>query len=331
MRVTTIRLGLVLLAAVYWFPAHAALNHNRNSIKALSNAYGFLLGQEYSLKRIEKAYPSLRLQVEAARLKFESTFLDVKDELEQELSQAIGASNLRKLCAELEKQLGQLLGQQTLTPEIAQQFLEQVKARAKGGEMEPDVLRYLLAVKYAKAPSAEFSDGFRQSFSTDGTGKAQGIKLRLQLPQSWLAEEGERPHIVKQWTSEGGTGLSIVNLQIRDLEGQAPSSREIEQFVTSGEARQTLTDLGKVYEVGTFTVERRKGYWVELSMIQERVGVRIYQRGMFYQLFFRGKAIGVMCMAGSSEREVQKLDASASLIKPLCQQVVNSLVLEQAY
>jgi hypothetical protein len=57
----------------------------------------------------------------------------------------------------------------------------------------------------------------------------------------------------------------------------------------------------------------------------------MYQRGLFYQLFFRGKAVGVMCMAGATEREPQKADAAASLIKPLCQQVVNSLVLEQAY
>jgi hypothetical protein len=66
-------------------------------------------------------------------------------------------------------------------------------------------------------------------------------------------------------------------------------------------------------------------------MLQERAGLRMYQRGMQYQLFFRGKAIGVMCMAGASDRESHKADAAASLIKPLCQQVVNSLVLEQAY
>jgi hypothetical protein len=57
----------------------------------------------------------------------------------------------------------------------------------------------------------------------------------------------------------------------------------------------------------------------------------MYQRGMLYQLYFRGKAIGVMCMAGANERDSQKADATAALIKPLCQQVVNSLVLEQAY
>jgi len=316
---------------MYSLPSWGALNHNQNSIKALSKAYGFLLGQEYSLRRIEKAYPALRIQVEAARFTFGGSFSGVKEKLEQELVQAVGESNFQKLRGELEKKLAQLLSQQSLTVEIAKQFLVQVKARAKGTEMEADVLRYLLAVKYAQTPVAEFLDGFRQRFGTDGTGKAQGIKLKLQLPQSWRAQEGERPHIVKKWTNEGGTGLSIVMLDIRDTQGQTPSSKEIEQFVKSGEARQTFTDLGKVYDVGTFTVERRTGYWGELSMVQQRAGFRMYQRGLLYQLFFRGKAIDVMCMAGATEREPQKADAAASLIKPLCQQVLNSLVLEQAY
>lgn len=331
MRIAILRLGLAILAASCWSLSWAALNHNDNSIKALSNTYGFLLGQEYSLKRVEKVYPALRTQVEAARFTFGSSFAGVKERLEKELVQAMGESNFQKLRRELEKKLAHLLSQQQLTPEIAQRFLEQVKARAKGDEMEDDVLRYLLAVKYAQTPAAEFLDGFRQRFSTDGTGKAQGIRLKLQLPQSWLAKEGERPHIVKKWTNEGGTGLSIVMLEIRDAGGQTPSAREIEHFVKSGEARQTFTDLGKVYDVGTFTVERRKGYWGDLSMIQERAGLRMYQRGMLYQLFFRGKAIGVMCMAGANERDSQEADATAALIKPLCQQVVNSLVFEQAY
>jgi len=123
----------------------------------------------------------------------------------------------------------------------------------------------------------------------------------------------------------------MVMLDIRDAEGYNPTATEIEQFVKSGEARKTFMELGKVYDVGTFSLERRSGYWAELGITQERAGFRIYQRGMQYQLFFRGKAIGIMCMAGAPEKEPHKADAAAALIKPLCQQVVNSLVLEQAY
>lgn len=330
-RAIIVRVGMVLLPALLSLPSWAALNHNHNSIKALSKAYGFLLGQENSLKRIEARYPDLRLQVETARFTFAGSFAGVKERLEDELRQAMGEATFDKFRAEMEKKIGELLGQQALTADNSVDFLEKVKARAKGEEMEADVLRYLLAVKYARAPVAEFLDGFRQRFNTDGSGKARGIRLRLQLPRSWLAQEGERPHIVRKWTNEGGTGLSLVMLDIRDTGSQEPSAREIEQFVKSGEARQTFTELGKVHDVGTFSIERRKGYWGELSMFQERAGFKMYQRGMLYQLFFRGKAVGIMCMAGAKDSEPEKADAASSLIKPVCQQVVNSLVLEQAY
>lgn len=141
LRATILGLGLALLATVCSLPAWSGLNHNSNSLKALSRTYGFLLGQEYSLKRIDKTLPSLRNQVEVARLTFGSNFAGVREKLEQELVLAMGDSNFQKLRGELEKKLAQLLGQQALTVEIAQQFLEQVRARAKGGEMETDVLR----------------------------------------------------------------------------------------------------------------------------------------------------------------------------------------------
>jgi len=327
----TVRLGFALLAATYALSSGAELNYNQQSIKALSRAYGFLLGQDYSLERIESTYPGLRLQVESARLEFGASFGGVKEKFERELTQAMGEPNFQRIRQDLKQKLVELLGQQPMTADAASQFLGQVKARAKGNEIEPEVLTYLLAVNYSQAPVSEFLNGFRQRFNTDGRGKAQGIKLTLQLPRSWLAQEAERPHLVQKWTNEGGTGLSLIMLDIRDAEGYEPTAKEMDDFVKSGEARQALAEVGKVHDVGTFSLERRSGYWADLSMNQERAGIRIYQRGMQYQLFFRGKAIGIMCFAGAPATQPHKGNAAATLLKPLCQQVVNSMVLEQLY
>ena len=116
MSATILKLGLACLATVYLLPSWAALNHNQNSIKALSKAYGFLLGQEYSLKRIESTYPALRLPVETARLAFGASFPGVKEKIERELSQGMGEANFRKVRRELENKLAKLLRQQPLPP-----------------------------------------------------------------------------------------------------------------------------------------------------------------------------------------------------------------------
>ena len=328
------RLGKVsfaLVVVVLAAPCSGALNYNDNAIKGLFKAYGFILGQEYSLGRIEATYPDLRMRVKLARYEFASTFSGIKEKLEAELQTAIGSASFAKLRTQMEVGTRDLLEQQPMTPAVAQQFIVQVRARAKGDEVEGDVLNYLLAVQYAKRPGAEFGDGFRQRFRTDGTGKSQGVRLNLQLPRSWVGADGDRPHIVRKWSSEGGTGLSYVMLQVRDAQGYNPTAREIEEFVRSGEARETFVDLGKVHDIGLFSVERRPGYWTELSMNQERAGIAIYLRGFMYQFFYRGKGISVMCMAGAKVGENQSADAKALLIKPVCQQVINSVVLEQAY
>lgn len=328
---STLRLIACCVGVVLSTGASATLTHSQSSVKAISKTYGFVLGQDSSLARVERTYPDAAIQIEMARLAFNSSFPDIKKKLEAELIAAIGAENLKKLRVEIDNKLRDMQAKQKVTPQIAQQFLEQVKARAKGDELEPDVLRYLLAVRYSENPVDEFSDRFRQRFRTDGSGKARGIRLVLQLPRSWLAAEGERPHIVQKWTSEGGTGNSIVMLDIRDAEGYNPSRSEMEQFVKSGEVREAVPEGGTMHDSGTVTLEKRTGYWIDMSVKLERAGVRMYQRGTMHQLFIKGKAVGLLCMSYSKQDEPQKADAAAKLIKPICQQVLNSLVLEQAY
>lgn len=311
--------------------AAAALNHNQTSIKAISKAYGFILGQEFSLARVERTYPDAAMQVELARVTFNSAFPDIKKKLEAELTAALTAPKFKELRAGMDSKIRPMLTKQQLTPQLAQQFLEQVKERAKGEEMEPDVLRYLLVIRYANNPVAEFGDGFRQRFRTDGSGKSQGIRLVLQLPRSWIAKDGERPHIVQKWTSEGGTGSSMIMLDIRDAQGFNPDRKEMERFVKSGEVREIVPEGGTMHDSGTFTMEKRTGYWIDMSMEFERAGFRMYERGSIHQLFINGKAVGLMCMSYAKEDEPQQADAAAKLNKPICQQVLNSLVLEQAY
>ena len=180
-------------------------------------------------------------------------------------------------------------------------------------------------------PVGEFADGFRQRYQTDGTGKAQSIKLKLQLPRSWTAKDGERPHIVRKWISLNGTGLEMIHLDIRDGEGYAPTKKEMEDFVKSGEVKESIADGATYVASGNFSLEKQTGFWVHMTTAVERAGTKVYQESVMYQLFFQGKAIGIMCTAGGTDAEKTKTNEGFKRMKPLCQQVVNSLVLLQAY
>lgn len=324
------RWALILLALFFYSTASFAINFNPTSVKGMAQTYGFVLGQEYSLSRIAKEFPELTGGVELARAQFSSTFPDIKTKLEAQLKQAMGERLFQETRTNLQAKLKETLGRQQITKEIAMNFLQQIKGRSQG-EIESPVLEYLLAVKYTANPAVEFADGFRQRYETTGMGKSQGIKINLQLPRSWAGKDGERPHIVQKWVSENGTGLEFINLDIRDGQGYSPTKKEMEEFVKSGEAKDSVPDGSTYVDSGNFTLENQTGYWLQMSMPLERAGIKMYLDALMYQFFFRGKAIGIMCQAGGPENEKPKVNAAFKRIRPLCQQVLNSIVLPQAY
>lgn len=322
--------AFVLLAIFLYSSTIFAMNINSSLVKGVAQTYGYVLGQEYTLSRIANDLPEMTIDVELARGQFNSAFPDIKNKLETQLKQALGEKLFQETKANLQIKLTDTLGSQQITREIAESYFKQVKDRSKG-EIESPVLEYLLAVKYSTNPVDEYRDGFRQRYETDGMGKSQGIKVNIQLPRSWLGKDGERPHIVQKWTSENGTGIEMILLDIRDGEGYNPTKKYLEDFVRSGDVKNTVPDGSSYIASGNFTLEKQNGYWVQMSTSHERIGVKMYQKALMYQFFFRGKSIGIMCQSTGFENEKSKINDSFKLIQPLCQQVLNSIVLPQIY
>lgn len=322
---------LIILVVLALFPITTyAININPTSIKGIAQAYGFILGQEYSLSRIETDFPEMTVRVELARAQFGATFPDIKAKLETQLQSAMSEKQFQETTSTLQTRTREFFARQAFTREIAANFFEQVKDRSTG-EIESPVLEYLLAVKYADHPVDEFSDGFRQLYKTDGTGKSQGIKLKLQLPRSWLGKDGDRPHIAQKWISENGTGLNIIMLIIGDAKGFNPKKKEIIALVRSGEVKNVAPEGSQFIDAGNFNLENQTGYWMQVAMPIERAGMKMYQDILIYQLFFRGKGISIQCAAAGQADKIAKVSDSLKRTKPLCQQVLNSLVLTQSY
>jgi len=320
---------LALIALTVYSGASYAINHTSKSIKGLAQAYGFVVQQDNSLTRIAKEFPDLAWGVESARSQFNSTFPHIKTKLEDQIKRALGERGLQELVSKL-SQIKESHGRLKITREIASDLIEQVKARAKG-QIESPVLEYLLAVKYESNPVGEYLDGFRQRFQTDGTGKSQGIKLALQAPRSWVVEDGERPHIVKKWVSENGTGTESIILDIRDGQGFNPTKKEMEEIVRSSDLKEIIPEGYSYVSSGYFTIEKRPGYWLQMTSLGERADVHYFQHVLKYQFFFRGKAIGLLCSAMGHASDRAVVDETFKRIRPLCQQVINSFVLLQAY
>ncbi len=323
--------ALLLAALLPSLVQAASLNPTRQSILGISRAYGFVLGQTIALDLLETAHPGLAGQARSAREAFKVAFPDAEARLEAELASVFGAKRFGEMRAETIDLMGDVLSKQEVSEVQARDFIDKVRRRAHGEGFEPDVLEYLLAAVYAADPSAEFIAGFRQRFRTDGSGKAQGLRLRLQLPRSWAGAEAERPHIVQKWISEAGSGNATILLDVRDSQDFAPTRAEIEAFVSNGGVRELAVEGGVVVDASTFTLESLPGLSVVMHAPMERLGVRMASWMQMYRIYFRGKTLSLMCMNLGAEEDAVRVEQGFRRLQPLCRQVANSLVLEQLY
>ncbi len=309
----------------------AALNHSHEAIKSISRAYGFVVGQSIALKVIEQAHPGLAAEAMAARSAFEAGFPGAEGKLEAELAAVFGDKNFAAMRADTFRLLTDVMQKEHWSAEQGRDFIAGYKSRAKGEGIEQDILAYLLAVVYADEPVNEFSDGFRQRYRSDGSGKAQGLLLRLQLPRSWSCADGERAHIVRKWTSEGGNGPATILLDVRDAQGVSPTRVEIERFLAAGGARELAVEGGEVTDASLFKLETQPGFSAVVRSPLERAGARMDSWAQVYRIYFRGKAVSLMCMNLGAEAEAAQVEQHFRRLQPLCRQVADSLVLEQLY
>ncbi len=203
----------------------AALNLTPAALKSIARTYGFVSGQAVALDLIADTHPQLAPQIAAARESFDTAFPAIEDKLEAELRTALGGPTFMKFRRDM---LDSVIDAQMKQPKSAEQalgFLADVQRRARGEGVDKDILDYLLATSYAAEPAAEFGEGFRQRFRTDGRGHAQGVRVRLQVPRSWSATDGAASGVVQTWTSEGGNGTAAIVLDIRDARGLNPPKR----------------------------------------------------------------------------------------------------------
>ena len=309
----------------------AALNLTPAALKSIARTYGFVSGQAVALDLIADAHPQLATQIAGARESFDAAFPAIEDKLEAELRTALGGPTFMKFRRDM---LDSVIDAQMKQPKSAEQalgFLADVQRRSRGEGVDKDILDYLLATSYAAEPAAEFGEGFRQRFRTDGSGNAQGVRVRLQVPRSWSATDGAASGVVQKWTSEGGNGTAAIVLDIRDARGLNPSKEDIARFIAKGHVQELGLAGTEVMDASPMSLETLPGFSAALKSVSDQAGSKTIGWTQMYQVFFRGKTIGVTCTAAGKEADAAKVDQSFRRIQPLCRQVASSLVIEQLY
>lgn len=316
------------------FPAtrQAALN--------VSEAFGFLYGQNYSLELIESRYPDLAAQVMLAETKFSSTYSGAEEQLESTIVSMAGQDGLAKVYEQFETRVEEVIAGQLQDRESAVAFLGEVQARADGQIPSP-IHEVLLAARNMSHPEREIHDGYTTLFSTTGHPKSMGLDAEVKLPLSWVASEGRRPHIVQKWRNLAGHGRSTIMLLIQEMDASL-SKAEVDGLLEVEDFSTWMPEGGEYLGATRLRMDGEPAVAVDYFLTQDTGPATVVIRVRQYQMFVGDKAVSLQCQAGAGvgtgPMAFKTIDAArdSSLAtfatnEQLCYLVANSIVVDQLW
>lgn len=191
------------------------------------------------------------------------------------------------------------------------------------------------AVLAITSASKEFTSGKFTKFSTAGHPKSNGVNMAISYPNSWMAMEGERPHIVQKFVSEGGQGLEIATITMLPLplpKGVVIPENELRAYFTPT-AMKNMTPPGATFISAKSTmIEGVPAGILRYSMRQDRAGRTVESQWVSYYFIYKATAVtfgGSVALAQpfSPDALSKKMDDFASLFFLMA----NSIVLPEQY
>ncbi len=176
----------------------------------------------------------------------------------------------------------------------------------------------------------EFIADATDKFSTDGSGKSNGLKLHLKYPKSWSALDGERPHIVKKFLQPGGDALFLIMVQSQDSNF---TQIEIDELFTAEGLKYAMpTGATFISSNSKLKIESLKAGSIEYTTINTRGELTLYGHCLNYLFVYKQHLITLQCFVSSTTGEsTQAIDKKFYTLKPLFSMVFNSLVLDNVW
>lgn len=325
--------ALVALVA-YGSSAFADFLPSQSLVNDAAMAYGYFVGQSQTVSRIAREFPALANRATMASQSFALRFEPAVNGIDSTMT-AANSAEWGKIKRAITKDIKQAVDSQALTSSAAGAFLDQVVARSKG-QIETPVLETLLLFhpSYMAQPASEMLDGFKQKYVCDGSGKAKGVALSIEVPKSWKFSDGERPNVVKKFLSANGSGYESVMLMI--MSAPMDMQSEMKELAASDRsaaelAKESLPEEARFLEAGALTIEGLPGYWCRYSTKMTRVRSVVESDNIAYTVFWKKNMIQIQCQVATSLDGERLNKTGFGRYAKLFELVANSLVITSRY
>lgn len=296
-------------------------------INNMCEAVGFYIGQSLTLQHIKNNYKDLEQLSEVLRLKFDNKFRSSFVNMDLIISKEF--SDWDKIKAKMGGKLNSMLGLDDLSKEDAINFLEEVNMRLEGDIPSP-IAETILSFHplYLNNPPQEFIDNFKKRYSSEENKKAKGLKFHIDFPQSWIAEDGNRPNIVKKMISQNGYGFVTVTLLVKELPDLNISNLdELKKLLPLNEVGEMLPLNSKLIAADYTKIDNVPALWYDCKIIKEQNNESFMMKSKCFHIFYQNKMLFVGFAVGNKEQNEVYIDSSFKLCKILFKSIVNSIVI----
>lgn len=157
----------------------------------------------------------------------------------------------------------------------------------------------------------------------------------LSYPNSWLAQEGDRPNIVQKFFSEGGKGLEgalIITKSLPLHPGTVITESELREFFTPAVMKNMVPPGAKLIQAKPTKIEALPAGILEYSVRQERAGLTFDSQYLVYVFIYGTTMVQLQCMVSTGQTTTptvlaRKMDDFKSLFFLMA----NSIVLQDRW
>ena len=321
------KLILFFAVSLFVFAANAFTVSN-NSLGGLARVYGYLLGQEQTLKIIETSYPELQQEISLTRLKFQASYPDIKVKTAAKIIELIGEQG-KELISKMEQQIN-ANAPKGVPKNQAIEFLKTVENRADGKIENQPTRDFMLAITYFDNPGNEIHEKKITKFNTKNESKAKGLDLNITLPLSWTEQEGTTPNSIRTWKSEAGSGKSLITFLVYNS-GDTRSKEQVKKAIERKELTNMVNPKSTINKIIYSEISNQAGWYAETELVLQRLDMEFYSINKNLYVLYGGKTIEVGCGSGDTISKKDEVIKEAKRVESLCRAVLSSLVINNVY
>lgn len=296
----------------------------------LSQTYGYLQAQQYTLDKIKEKFPDLSLEILKAELEFKTNFGKSLQNIKNYLHEQLGDKyyNYENITS---AELKRVLGTQIFDKTSAIEYLVKVENRAKG-KIESPVLETILSFQFQDYPEEELKAGCIKIFKTKGHVKAKNTDWQISIPISWQSKESNSPNIVQMFCSDFGDGSEQIFLMVKNLDfpkGFKTTKKDQQELFTELSMKAMVPKGMKCLSCKKIRIYSNPGGMLELETTVDNIGVQVKSKMLQFMFSRNNKLYTLHCSVASIENEDLKIRFEKYL--PLFKLVANSLVVNDQF